>query len=365
MIKLSDFDHLRNDPRIKFKTELVDDQEFTIISYMIADPKLWQLPLALECRGITFNAAGECVSRPFHKFFNIGEREDTQLNKLHLFNCTVLEKRDGSMLVPVLINDKLFWKSKKSFYSDVAISAQKTAPSAVQELAEGLLRDGLTPIFEFTHPEHQIVINYGDKPKFTLIAIRNIKTGEYLSAETQEILCAAHGVDCIRRFQNSNVSHMIKELDRVVDFEGYVIRHPNGLWTKAKSNWYLINHRIMTELRERDIALAVADECVDDIKSAVVAQGLSVEPILDIEQRVIGQLEAIICASESLLRSIKAEPTQKDAALKYKNVNVFPLAMILYKDKEPNYVDFWKKHHLKVDYSLRVVYNQTFNGDIE
>ena len=363
MIKLSDFDHLRNDPRIKFKTELVDDQEFTIVSYMIADPQLWKLPLALECRGITFNAAGECVSRPFHKFFNVGEREETQLGNLQLFNCTVLEKRDGSMLVPVLVNNKLRWKSKKSFYSDVAIAAQKTAPAVVQELAEALLRDGLTPIFEFTHPEHQIVINYGDQPKFTLIAIRNMKTGDYLSAETQEILCAAHNVDCIRRYQNHNVRYMIEELNDVVDFEGYVIRHPNGLWTKAKSNWYLINHRIMTELRERDIAIAVADECVDDIKSAVTAQGLSIDPILEIEQRVIGQLEALIKHSEALFDLIKAEPTQKDAALKYKNDRYFALAMILYKDKEPNYVDFWKKHHLKVDYSLKVVYNQNFNKE--
>ena len=151
----------------------------------------------------------------------------------------------------------------------------------------------------------------------------------------------------------------------MVDFEGYVIRHPNGLWTKAKSNWYLINHRLMTELRERDIALAVADECVDDIKSAVTAQGLSIDPILEIEQRVIGQLEALIKHSESLLDLIKAEPTQKDAALKYKHHPYFSLAMILYKDKEPNYVDFWKKHYLKVDYSLKVVYNQNFSGDAE
>lgn len=362
MIKLQDFNHLRNDKRIKFKTELVDGQELTIVSYMIADPELWKLPLALETRGITFNSDGECISRPLHKFFNIGENEQTQKHRLKFYNSVFLEKRDGSMLIPVLINNKIFWKSKKSFYSDVAVKAAECATFDILNFSRTLLNMGYTPIFEFTHPEHQIVIDYGKQAKFVLIAARHVQSGGFMSIKSQEIICAAHRVDCIRRY-GDNAFQMLNELDSQVDFEGYVIRHPDGMWTKAKSKWYLINHRIMTEIRERDIALAVAEECIDDIKSSIVAQGMDITPVLEIEQRVVEQLKLIIEGTELLCTLIKAQPTQKDAALKYKDNVFFSLAMLLSRDKEPNYVDFWKKHSLKVDYSLRVVYNKSFNTE--
>lgn len=364
MIKLQDFNHFRTDPRVKFKTELVDGEEITIVAYMIADSKLWDQPNALETRGIAFNSDGECISRPLTKFFNIGENEQTQTHNLKFYNSVFLEKRDGSMLIPVLINNKIFWKSKKSFYSDVAIKANVCATLEVLNLSRTLLNMGYTPIFEFTHPEHQIVIDYGKEPKFVLIAVRHIESGGYMSIESQEIMCAAHHVECIRRY-GDNTFQMLNELDDQVDFEGYVIRHPDGLWTKAKSKWYLLNHRIMTEIRERDIALAVAEECIDDIKSSIAAQGMDIGPVLEIEQRVVAQLETIIEQSELLCTLIKAEPTQKDAAMKYKDNEFFSLAMILYVNKEPKYVDFWKKRFLKVDYSLKVVYNQSFSNEKE
>ena len=362
MIKLQDLNHFRNDSRVKFKTEIVDGQELTIVSYMIADPHLWKQPLALETRGITFNADGECISRPLHKFMNIGENEQTQKHNLVFDNAVVLEKRDGSMLIPVMINNRIHWKSKKSFFSDVAIKANHCATIEVLNLSRTLINIGYTPIFEFTHPEHQIVIDYGAEPKFVLIAARNNETGDYMSIDVQEIICAAHRVECIKRFKE-NVNELLNKIDDQINFEGYVIRHIDGLWTKAKSKWYLVNHRIMTEIRERDIALAVVEECVDDIKSAIVAQGLDITPVLKIEDRVIQQLEIIIQATDRLCKLIKAEPTQKDAAMKYKNNEFFGLAMLLTRDKEPNYVDFWKKRFLKVDYSLRVLYNQNFNRE--
>lgn len=362
MITLQDFNHFRSDPRVKFKTEDVDGETFTIISYMIADSNLWTQPLALETRGITFDSTGKCVSRPLQKFFNVGEREETQLNNLEFYNSIFVEKRDGSMLIPVLINDKIHWKSKKSFYSDVAIQAGKCATLNVRELSRTLIECGYTPVFEFTHPQHQIVIDYGNEPRFVLIAIRKIETGEYMSFDEQEMIAASFKVDCIRRYRAYH-QDLLDELETRTDFEGYVIRHLNGMWTKAKSKWYFIMHHIMTEIRERDVALAVADEQVDDLKSLIVREGKSVDPINEIEQRVVGDLEAIIAETNALFELIEKEPTRKDAALKYSRNEFFSLAMCLYVGREPDYKKFWKTKHLKVDYSLRVIYNQSFSGE--
>lgn len=365
MMKLSDFKHLINDPRVKFKTELVDGQELTIICYMIADSKLWELPLATECRGITFDEQGECISRPLHKFFNVGEREETQLNNLDFSQAEFIEKRDGSMLIPVSINSKIHWKSKKSFFSDVAIKANETAPHAVLELSKSLIATGYTPIFEFTHPEHQIVIDYGIAPKFVLIAVRNNKTGEYLSIVQQQSIANFYGVESIQKYMGDKTpNEMIADLDTVRNFEGWVVRHANGVWTKAKSKWYLINHRIMTEMRERDIAIAVIEEMVDDIKSMIVAEGKDIAPILEIENRVVQQLEEIIRETELLASKLSATASRKEAA-EYRQEKYFGLAILMYDSKEPDYKKFFMKNCLKLDFSLRVIYNQSFNGDTE
>lgn len=365
MIKLSDFNHLRNDPRIKFKTELVDGQSLTIISYMIADSKLWTLPLATECRGITFNEQGECISRPLHKFFNIGEREETLIHNVDFTDADFIEKRDGSMLIPVSINSKIHWKSKKSFFSDVAVKANQTAPDNVLLLAKEGIAVGYTPIFEFTHPEHQIVIDYGNQPKFVLIAIRNTQTGEYLSMYQQQTIANLYGVESIQKAPgNKSSDEMIAELETVRNFEGWVVRHKNGMWTKAKSKWYLINHRIMTEMRERDIALAVIEETVDDIKSMIVTEGKGITPILEIENRVVKQLESIMLETEALAAKLKATTSRKEAA-EYRHEKYFGLAILMYDGKEPDYKKYFVKNCLKVDFSLRVIYNQSFNGDTE
>lgn len=53
MFYLHDFDHLRNDPRVAFKTENVNGKDVVIVTYMIADNDFWEQPLALEARGVT------------------------------------------------------------------------------------------------------------------------------------------------------------------------------------------------------------------------------------------------------------------------------------------------------------------------
>ena len=80
---ISQFDEtLKTKEEIRLKKEKIGNHEFSIISYMIAMPNTFNSLLSRECRGIVFNEKGEVVSRPFHKFFNIGEKEFTQPNKL-------------------------------------------------------------------------------------------------------------------------------------------------------------------------------------------------------------------------------------------------------------------------------------------
>lgn len=354
-MKLSDLDHLRQNPQIRFKNEVVDGKNFTIVSYMISSTDLWDVPLATEARGITFDFdTGACVCRPLEKFFNYGERPliGTPVPEL------VLEKKDGSMITPVIVNGKVYLKTKKSFYSDAAQFAQKNLTPDIEEFCHYCHEQGITPIFELTSPQNRIVVDYGQDVKFTLIAARKTETGELLTHDQlKELIMWCHDIRLIAKF-DLTWDQILENAKTKTGIEGYVVYLKDRL-IKVKTKWYLSLHHTMTDLRERDIAEAVILETVDDIKSLVSASGVGIEKIEEIETRVIGEINSIKKEVESLNDQVSGM-TPKEIAVKYKDHPLFHLLIILARGHLPNYREFWKKTRLK-DCSLEVVYNPSFS----
>jgi hypothetical protein len=95
-------------PHIKGRDEfrVTDKGDYTVINYMInfEETFKWNEDDALgcairrECRGLAFDTEGEIISRPYHKFFNVNEKEETQIDKIDLTHShIVLEKLDGCL----------------------------------------------------------------------------------------------------------------------------------------------------------------------------------------------------------------------------------------------------------------------------
>lgn len=360
---LSDLDPFRNDPMIRFKEETVEGKSYTIVAYMIGNKELWDTHLADETRGITFETdTGKCVSRPFRKFFNVGERADTDPASVARDFVECYEKRDGSMLTPVLTdNGNIIFKTKKSFYSDVANTANSHIPPGVFALSRVCqVVHNATPIFEFTHPNHKIVIEYPPNVRWTLLAVRDNKTGEYWDYDILESLAKEFLVNLISRHQMTwdEIQHSI-ENDKGI--EGYVLLLKDGRRVKYKTAWYLQMHRTMTELRERDVAEAVVNETIDDLKSLVASQGKDITALEAIEDKVAHELQWLRSEVNTVAQAFIGE-TFKDAAIALKGTALFTLVMSELRGKEPPYIDFWKKNYLKT-YSLRVVYNPSFSKD--
>ncbi len=59
--------------------------------------------LVRECRGITFDAkSGQVIARKFHKFFNLGERDETRPHRIDWTRPHLrLVKADGSLMTPL------------------------------------------------------------------------------------------------------------------------------------------------------------------------------------------------------------------------------------------------------------------------
>ena len=66
-----------------------------------------------ECRGLLFYPDGRIMSRRLHKFFNVNERDETQMHRIDLGQPhVILEKLDGSMITPVYTDHGVRWGTK-------------------------------------------------------------------------------------------------------------------------------------------------------------------------------------------------------------------------------------------------------------
>ena len=164
---------------------------YTVINYVVqmADtfPTVTDEAGAIlrELRGLIFdNETGEVIARRYHKFFNVNEKEETQVGLIDFDQShVILEKLDGSMITPIPVNGEIRWGTKMGC-TDVAKPVEEFV-SARQEyvsLAQFCIEKGLTPIFEWTSRQQTIVIDYPED-NLVLTAVRNNVTGEYLPYE--------------------------------------------------------------------------------------------------------------------------------------------------------------------------------------
>jgi RNA ligase len=191
-------------PHIEGRSEfIVAEREFgTVINYAVAYADTFGSPqigvklvrdakpyfrydhadlIRRELRGIIFDREGNIMSRPFHKFFNIGEREETQPHILDFsLDHTIMTKMDGSMLRPIMLDGKIRWGTKMGF-SEVAVFAEKYLEkhSNYTEFAAWCMSQSLTPIFEYVGPFNKVVLDYEEG--MTLLAIRENVSGKYIN----------------------------------------------------------------------------------------------------------------------------------------------------------------------------------------
>jgi RNA ligase len=121
-------------PHIEGRDEfrIMDKDWYTVINYMVSleNTFLWDendpigSAVRRECRGLIFNKEGKLISRPYSKFFNVGEKEETQLNKINLYEPhIVLFKLDGSMIRPIPTKEG-FRLATKAGVTSVAMNAE-------------------------------------------------------------------------------------------------------------------------------------------------------------------------------------------------------------------------------------------------
>ncbi|MEO1065759.1 MAG: RNA ligase [Pseudomonadota bacterium] len=237
---------------------------YSVIDYGFVSNDTFKNPVHIECRGLKFGADGRLIARPFHKFFNSGERVDpTTIDWSRPF--VVLDKLDGSMVHPCLLGDDLVFMTRagKTRHADLALSY---ADDTILTLCRDMVAAGVTVMFEFTAPENRIVIAY-DKPALTLLAGRENESGRYFTHAELEALAVKYCVALVRSFPSvADVAGFVDEARAQSDIEGYVIAFDDGDRVKLKTDFYTVRHRARSGLKfEKHVLALVAEDGVDDV----------------------------------------------------------------------------------------------------
>ncbi len=366
-----------------------------VCSYIVAMEGTFDSAFACEARGIVFDQNDEVISRPLHKFFNVGEREATRFENLDWTKVDrVMVKRDGSMIhtvaarhaVAPLPGTTFTFKSKKSFTSDVVkaavewLHAEATFDqfTAITDLCEEVVARNKTAIFEYTSPTSRIVVAYPEKA-LTLLHVRDNVTGEYMLSTELKALAEKHDVPLVEEdlaakalllgkiltpgfedfiegaiaLEEVIMEERLKKLADIDDpnVEGWVVQFTNGDMVKFKTAAYIARHRLMTFQRRRDVAQMVLDEMVDDYKARMVAEKVDISEILEIEKTVVTDIEVILDEIDAVYGADK-ELSRKDFALKHNQHRLFGLIMKRYGGQELDVKAWYKKHVLDDKFDL-------------
>lgn len=244
------------------------DPEYIAIDYAVAFPDTFEDERRGELRGIKFYPDGRIMARPLHKFFNVGEKPHTQAEALDFSaDHTIMDKLDGSMIHPALMADGRVRFMTRMGITDVAKKAERHLTPALHDQLSELLASGVTPVFEFTAPDNRIVIRYAGSG-LTLLAVRDMVTGEYENRAGVEAVAAALGLPCVRVWDRpTSGAELIETVRALKGEEGVVIHFASGAWVKIKGDEYALMHKAKDSItREKNVLACILDGVADDLR---------------------------------------------------------------------------------------------------
>ncbi len=232
-----------------------DDPDLSLLNYTARAQygQAWDAyPVLLDCRGTIVDRTGRVVAKPFRKFFNVGERPETRLDRLAtLGEPEVTHKLDGSMctLYPVLGGYRL--ATRGSFTSAQALMATEIWDQRYAA-AESRLDPGLTLVFELVGPANRIVVQYA-ADALVLIGAVETESGRELSYADIQAEASRLGLPCVEQEPGGRDWPSLTDT-RLANFEGYVLFWPDhGLRAKVKLEEYVRLHRIISGLDEHAV----------------------------------------------------------------------------------------------------------------
>lgn len=201
----------------------------------------------LNSRGIVFEKnTGELIARPFPKFFNVGETEETKFENLPKEPYEVFDKADGSLGILYYHHSKKMWRinTRGSFSSDQAIKANEM----LTRYDVSKLHTAYTYMLEIIYPENKIIVDYGDLEELRLLGVIHTKSGIEDAHDWLKMTSDLTGFPLVSSF-NTTIEQALEDRKKwPTNKEGYVVKFENGLRVKIKGEEYLALAKIMNHM---------------------------------------------------------------------------------------------------------------------
>jgi RNA ligase len=285
-----------------------------------ADDRARQIAvLRREARGLIGDPrTGKVLGRRFHKFFNLGERAETTPEAVELApGHVVLDKLDGSMVSPFLLDGRLHWAT---MLGTTPIAGQAAAFAArnpgYESMACELLAAGANPIFEWCSTANRVVIEHPE-PRLVLLAVRDLVAGTYWPYRALVELACRHGVPVVQAWTDapSEARAFLLKVRGFDDCEGYVVRFADGHMVKVKTAWYSRIHALKEDLalEKRVVALVLENQVDDLLPHLAKDEAAALAAFADAVRRNLAGCAAALVARAAELRS--RHPARRDQAL--------------------------------------------------
>lgn len=333
-------------PHIESRNEfkVIEKDWYTVVNYIVSfeDTFKWDdndpigSSIRRECRGMIFDTkTGNIISHPYHKFFNVGEKEETQLNKINLYSPhVVLEKLDGSMIRPIPTQEG-FRLGTKAGITDVSMNAEVFIADKPHyaDFIHSMFEGGMTPIFEWCSRKNRIVVDYPED-QLILTAIRNTVMGVYLLHENMVELADHWSIPVVKAVDGlsvQNINLFVNQVREWDDGEGVVLRFNDGHMVKVKADEYVLRHRSKEAInQEKNVIQVILDDSVDDLIPLLTPE--DAERILSFEKAFWLSVDEVAYEMAELFKSGNtAYPDKKDFALNFVQKMILPIhAPIMY-----------------------------------
>ena len=253
----------------------INKGRYIVFDYLLNDSKTFYNDVSLEMRGIAFcSETGKILSRPYHKFFNYGERNPETKDNIFKNKYTIYEKLDGSMVRTIWFGPGdyvLGTRAGETEYSDMATAWIKQNPERKEKydnIIEYFCSRGYTLIFEFCSRVNQIVIDYPETD-LVLTGIRHNITGEYLDVRDSGLV---FDISVVQEWSSEEPAKLISHVKGLIGQEGVIVVGANGIdRVKIKADDYCLKHHAIDAVKfEKNVIRLHIEGKLDDIYPLMV-----------------------------------------------------------------------------------------------
>ena len=334
-------------PHIEGRDEfrVMEKEGYTVIQYMVALEETFKWDsndpvgssVRRECRGLIFDDNGVLISRPYNKFFNAGEKEETQLNRINLYEPhVVLEKLDGSMIRHISTKEG-FLLATKAGVTDISEQAEAfiSDKSHYSTFINKCIQKGTTPIFEWCSRKNRIVIDYPED-QLILTGIRYLNTGEYVPYDIMKRYTESWNIPIVKAIagDDKDITKIVEHIRKWEDLEGVVIRFDSGHMIKIKADDYVLRHRSKDSIsQEKNVLQIILDDSVDDLVPLLTPE--DAQRLRSFERAFWVGLEDVACdLAELFVTGNTKYPDKKDFAVEFvQKILLTKYAPIMYEMK--------------------------------